>query len=130
MAVNYTPHGLCDMSINENIITIAATGPFNKEYFTEMHANLIAIAKDNIFPKYGVYLKLIGQSVWIEEAYQYHIDFIKKSSTIAVAINLTECHTTPMTKKILEKVYPVAGIEHQFFDDDSTAIEWIKAKLG
>ena len=55
-------HGKHKMWVEQNVVCIESQGPWNLEYFNEMHIELL----EKLYPikeePYAVYLKLIGNS--------------------------------------------------------------------
>lgn len=71
-------HGGLTINVKDNIMFIEASGPWNLEYFTELHGALIEASKQLDIKHYGVYLQLVGQAVTVEGGLEIHSAFVKK----------------------------------------------------
>ncbi len=123
-------HGYCEIQVDDNIIYITAYGPWNDEYFDDLHIKLTAVVQTVDINNYGVYLQPTGEAVAPQSAIDSHLNFILHSQVKAVALNLQDCTTARLTRSLCTKLYDKAKINHQYFDDKETAISWIRSYLG
>lgn len=130
MKTSLIPHGHCSFSVQDNIITIDATGPWNLEFFKEMHKNLSEIIlRDVDFNNFAILLILRGDSLAVQDGLDYHLHLVRKGPTKALAMNSAASNTQKVTQDIFKKVYDRAGLKNKCFDDTQEAIEWLKTQL-
>ena len=128
--VGFSPHGGLDITIENNLIMIDARGPWNIEYLDQLHGQLLqAITKVDI-NKYGVLITLRGDAISVGDGFEYHLNFIRKGNTKAVAINLSNCTTALLSESIFSKLYQKAGVNHAFFDNSADAYQWLESQLA
>ena len=121
----FTIHGDCEIKVEGNIVHINLEGPFNIEFFSFMHKELLAIGDQINKDHYAVILSPKGEAVIVDQAFKYHTDFLLQRTPKAVAINLENCETKVVTESICEKIYQQAGINHQFFNSHQQALHWL-----
>lgn len=129
MNFGYSIHGTCQIKCENDIINIDAEGPWNLEYFDYLHKELINCSSQVNLNNYGVLLNLSGEAIVVDGAMEKHISFVGKSTVKAIAINLCECSTINITKKIFHRGYGSAHIKHEFFQAQQEAIHWLKNEL-
>ena len=129
MGIDFSAHGTAMIVVKNNIVTIDAIGPWNLEYFMTLHIRLVQAISQIEDDKYAVLLKPIGEAVAGQDCYKVHLDFIKQGKAKAVAINISLCETPVITRNLLHKIYTDARLEHQFFNDDQSALKWLDTKL-
>jgi len=126
MADKLQAHGFHHSHIINNILYIEATGPWNIEYFKVLHNDLALLLKDEKVSSFGVLLSLKGEAIGVSEAFQMHVDFLKKGTGLqAIAVNMAECETKAVTIDMCQKAYINAGIKHDFFDNLNEAKMWL-----
>jgi len=126
MALSFSAHGKAYISVADSIMTIQSRGPWNVEYFTDMHSEIIETIKKHSLTNFAVLLIPYGEAICVHEAMNYHISFLRKGSSNAVAINLSCCDTPLSTENMCRNIYEGAGLKHQFFYDNEQAIDWLK----
>ncbi|WP_286262886.1 hypothetical protein [Thalassotalea atypica] len=129
MVIDFSAHGRATIFVEDNIVIIESIGPWNLEYFMALHIKLVNAIRQIQHDKYAVLLKLNGEAIAGQDCYNAHLNFIKQGNAKAVAINLSSCSTPVISRDLLSKIYHEAGLEHQFFADDHTAIHWLNSKL-
>ncbi len=128
--LNFAIHGKCNIEIDNNIIVLHAEGPWNMEFFQQLHLDLIQASKQVIHAPYAILLQPIGEAIPVNEVIDFHINFIKQGKATAVAVNLEYCHSSFMTQQMCERVYSTAGIKHAFFNSRASALSWLKQQLA
>lgn len=126
----YSVHGTCQIKCENNIIKIDAKGPWNFEYFDYLHAELIKYSSQVNLNNYCVLINLSGEAITVDGAIEKHIAFVQKSTVKAIAINLADCTTINITKKLFEKGYKKARIKHEFFMSETEATNWLIQELS
>lgn len=130
MKAELTPHGNCTYSVQENIISIHAIGPWNLEFFKQMHKELSAIILNDVdLYNFAILLILEGDSIATQDGLNYHQHLVSKGPTKALAINSGVSVHAAITEKVFKKVYDRAGLKNQCFNNTESAIAWLKAQL-
>jgi hypothetical protein len=130
MSDKFIVHGNVSISIDENILVIECTGPWNKEYFHHLHQELLAEVQKIDITNYAILLIPYGEAIATHESLEYHIEFIRQGNTKAVAINLSHCETPNSTRNLCCSVYDATQLTYDFFDSNKQAKTWLRAKLG
>ena len=129
MVGEFPTHGRTDIIINGNVITIDSLGPWNIEYFHELHQDiLIAVAKVD-FTNYAVLLRPKGEAISVAEAIDYHVAFLKEGNAKAIAVNLSGSDVPNTTKSLCSKAYRAANVNFEFFYCDDLAKAWLNEHL-
>jgi len=121
----FIAHGESQLSVEGQILIIDITGPCNIEFFHELHHDLVRISKKINVENYATLLILRGEAIFVEEVFEYHVEFLKKVKTKAIAIDLEYCETPSVTKAMCHKAYCSAEITHEFFENMSQAKNWL-----
>lgn len=129
MASPFLAHGKTAISVNDNIITIKTTGPWNVEYFTSLHFDIVASIQKYTLTDYSVLLVPYGEAIGVSEIMDYHVNFLKQGNTKVIAIDLSSCETPNSTESLCRMAYEAANIEHEFFNNNTEALAWIKKKM-
>jgi hypothetical protein len=131
LKAEFSPHGSCHFSVNKNIICIDAAGPWNLEFFKQMHRELYQIVIDQVdINNFAILLVLRGDSFAAQDGLDYHLYRVQNSPTTALAITTKHSIAPQLTQDVFAKVYDKAGLENQCFDDVDDAIAWLNTKLG
>lgn len=130
MASQFSPHGQCNIVVEDNIIILELEGPWNLEFMQQMHSSLLKASEQIDVNNYGVLLILHGETLAVQEAIDCHVEFIKKVKTKAIAINLVHSSIPSMTQLMCEKVYQAAILPSAYFTDTLSAKKWLKAQLS
>jgi hypothetical protein len=125
----FVAHGKTEIKIKDNIIIIRSIGPWNVEYFRDLHQEVIAATSQVNINNYAILLVPIGEALGVAEAIDYHVDFIKQGNAKAVAINLANSDIPNTTKNLCSKAYELSGLNYQFFSSDESATEWLQQLL-
>jgi len=125
----FRAHGYCDIHTKDNIIYIDAYGPWNKEYFDNLHQRLAGVVTEVDRDNFAVYLCPIGEAIAMKDGLEQHKMFLEHSKVKAVAINLNQCATKFLTKKLCVDIYASQDITHEFFTEKQIAINWLRGFL-
>lgn len=130
MKAEFLAHGQCTYTVEDNIITIDATGPWNLEFFQQMHHELSNIILHDVdFHNFAILLILKGDSFAAQDGLDYHLNLVRQGPTKAIAMNSTMSNAAPITRGVFKKVYDQAGLTNQNFDSISAAKAWLRTKL-
>ena len=127
--IEYHAHGKFDIIVEDNIMKIDAIGPWNDEFFLELHEHLLMAAEHLDINNYVVLLNPIGQAVSAMKNFTFHSEFVAKASAKAVAVNLAQCTSHGITRTLFESVYQNACITHEFFTNKDDALNWLDGHL-
>ena len=124
------PHGQCSYSVEGNIVTVHATGPWNLEFFKQMHYELGQIILHDVdFHNFAILLILQGESLAAKDGLDYHLNLVRSGPTKALAIYSTLSDAPQVTQSVFQSVYNRAGLKNQTFDSIDNAKAWLKAQL-
>ncbi len=130
MKAEFIPHGKCSYTVDDNIITIDATGPWNLEFFQQMHRELSEIIlRDVDFHNFAILLVLRGDSFATQDGLNYHLNLVKRGPTKALAMNSGLSNAAQITQSIFKKTYDQAHLINQYFDSTEAAKAWLRTKL-
>ncbi len=126
-AAYFSPHGLLKISVDDNLVTVDVVGPCNTEFFQEMASKLAEISPNIDNNNYTALIVLRGEALATQDAMEYFTNYMKTVNVRAVALNLQYASTPALTEQICDKAYTDAGVNHQFFYDNDSAIKWLRA---
>ena len=131
MKAELTAHGQCSYTIEDNIVIIDATGPWNLEFFKKMHHELsLIILNDVDFQNFAILLILRGESLAAKDGLDYHLKLVSSGPTKALAIHSALSDAPQITRSIFQNVYDQAGLKNQAFDSIEYAKTWLKTHLN
>jgi hypothetical protein len=126
----FNQHGECQISIvNPHLIRIEAFGPWNAEFFDSMHLQLKQLVPQFDVNNFTVLVIPCGEAIAVKEGMDKHIAFLKASNTKAAAIVTQHIVTKSVSYQLFDFVYTQGGVNHQFFEDEPTAVEWLQQQL-
>lgn len=131
MKAELFPHGKCHYLVEGNIITIDATGPWNLEFFKQMHHELINIALTQVdVNNFAILLILQGDSLAAQDGLDYHLKLVKAGSAKALAIYTALSNAPAISQSIFKKVYDQAGLKNKYFNSTKSAKAWLTKQLS
>jgi len=126
----FSAHGKTHICIEGNIIIIECVGPWNIEYFKELHSEIIEAVQKVDRDNYAFLLIPRGEAICTHETIDFHIDFIRQGNNKAVAVNLSQSEVPNTTESICRTAYQGAGLTFKFFDCNEQAKTWLMTKLN
>jgi hypothetical protein len=130
LKAEFISHGKCSYTVDDNIITIDATGPWNLEFFQQMHRELSEIIlRDVDYHNFAILLTLRGDSFASQDGLDYHLKLVRGGPTKALAINLALSNAMKFTDSVFTKVYDKAGLTNKSFNSTEAAKTWLKTLL-
>ena len=127
MALQLRPHGKCTYSIQNNIVIIEAEGPWNLEFFVEMHKDLRQIIIENLdINDYKILVVFKGNALSVQDGLDYHLNNVKLGKAKAIACSLEFSNNPSFTQMLFEKVYDEALLENRFFTTTTEALQWLE----
>ena len=130
-AVLSLAHGKCSYSVDGNIITINAIGPWNLEFFMQMHLELADIILTRVdISNFAILLILQGDSLAAQDGLDYHLKLVRAGPTKAIAINSAMSNSPQITQSIFKKRYDQAGLKNSVLDCTQAAKAWLATQLN
>jgi len=123
-------HGGLSISVDNSVVTIDVKGPCNTEFFKTMAEKLKGVSSEIDLDNYTALIILRGEALATQEAMEYFTHYLTSVTVKAVAINLAHVQTASTTEYICHQAYSKAGITHQFFYDNTSAIKWLRACMN
>jgi len=131
LETGFIPHGKCSYSVDGNIITINAIGPWNLEFFMQMHLELADIILTRVdISNFAILLILQGDSLAAQDGLDYHLKLVRAGPTKAIAINSAMSNSPQITQSIFKKTYDQAGLKNSVFDCTQAAKAWLATQLN
>jgi hypothetical protein len=131
LETKFIPHGKCSYSVENNIITINAIGPWNLEFFKQMHFELTEIVLHQVdINNFAILLILEGDSLATQDGLEYHFKLVSAGVSKAIAVNSAMSNTPHMMQTIFKKVYDQAGVKNKIFDCSKAANTWLIEQLS
>jgi len=126
----FLSHGSIDITVDDDLVILDIEGPCNTEFFVSMSEQLKEIRPQINLNNYTCLVILHNEALATQDAMSYFTSYLKTIQVRAVAINLVNTHTPEITKAICYKSYSQAGVLHEFFLDNSSAIAWLRACMA
>jgi len=126
----FLAHGKTHISVEDNIIIIECVGPWNIEYFQELHNDIAEVVQKVDKENYAILFIPIGEAICTHETIDFHMDFLRQGNTKALAINLSQSEVPNTTESICRTAYQEVGLTFEFFDCDKQAKTWLMTKLN
>ncbi len=124
-------HGNFQLALSGNIIVIRATGPWNENCVKDFQAEYKHITTPLIGHASWADLVVVdGESLFVPEA-EYLLNGGLPDSIASglkhVAVVLGKSTTKICTRAQFSNIYRGTDIQFQFFNDEQTAINWLKS---
>ncbi|NQZ80319.1 MAG: hypothetical protein HRT52_04815 [Colwellia sp.] len=123
-------HGQYKLSTSDNIIVIEAEGPWNLEFFQQMHDDFRAAYHQLDKNNYAILFIPHGETIAISEALTLHESFVLQGNAKGIAINLQYSSTPLSGESMFRQVYEKTGLKHAFFDNTKDAKSWLEQLLS
>ena len=123
-------HGQYKLSTRDNIIFIEAKGPWNLEFFQQIHDDFRAVYHQIDTKNYAVLLIPHGETIAISDALALHESFVLQGNAKAIAINLQYSSTPLSGESMFRQVYEKIGLKHAFFNNTKVAKLWLDKLLS
>jgi len=121
----FASHGQFKISLDGNIVIIEAEGPWNGEFFVNMHRSLAEQVGKLNTDNYALLVVLKGEAVATFDSIEVHNKYVRAGNTKAIAISLECCETPSIAKALFQRVYEENNLPHQFFSESASAKEWV-----
>ena len=125
MKKKFATHGQYKISLEGNIVIIEAEGPWNDEFFLNMHHSLAEKVGQLGSDIYALLVVLKGEAVATYDSIEVHNKYVRAGNTKAIAISLEFCDTPSTAKDLFQRVYEENKLLHQFFSESASAKEWL-----
>lgn len=123
-------HGTAKIHLDNQIIVIEGSGPWNLEFFRHLHQQLIALRDKLAAKPYAILAKLHGNALPVAEAIELHSEFIRRGQAVAIAVVLLDCQSKALTQTIFSSIYQSGSLKHAFFEDCTEASGWLEQQLA
>jgi len=131
--MKFKEHGVFEIEIEDTLLRVDATGPFNDEVLKRYKWALESCILQLEGSQWSQVITLHRTSLFTPEAEKILTDtLIKRKSRGLQAgyLILEDVDFKSLVKEQLSRCYIKAGVEHQFFDSTSTAVKWITHPLN
>ena len=118
----FTQHGKSTINLNGAVLEMTLTGPFNLEFFDQLHAELREYSTEET-P--FVLLMLSGEALMDKQTINCHIEFWQQYNIKAVSVCLESCDSAIVTQCVFEHIFEEATVCHQFFQQNVEARAWL-----
>lgn len=125
MNKKFATHGQYKILLEGNIVIIEAEGPWNGEFFVNMHRSLAEQVSKLNTDNYALLVVLKGEAVATYDSIQVHNKYVRAGNTKAIAISLEYCETPSIAQTLFQRVYEENNLPHQFFSESASAKEWL-----
>ena len=126
-------HGILNFRLEDNILIIEGTGPWNREALLLSSDTAGLVQKQRIKKKWGVIAIFNGDPIYTPDAADLLIEYVtydKLQGRVATAVILN-CSSSPeLGQKHIGKICKQAGEQCQFFENLCDAKIWIKQQLA
>jgi hypothetical protein len=126
----FLSHGRMNITVDNDLVILDIEGPCNTEFFKSMSEQLKRIRPQINLNNYTCLVILHNEALATQDAMSYFTNYLKTIQVRAVAINLANAHNPEITKAICRKSYSQAGVQHDFFFDNTNAIAWLRACMA
>jgi hypothetical protein len=121
-------HGDFNLVLSGNIMFTEATGPWNAECVEKFNQAYFKLVMPFIGRRWGDLVVLHGESLLIPSAEQRLTDVIikcRKQGLTDVALIMKEATVKSIAESQFKRVYQNSGVQMQFFNKQSDAIDWL-----
>jgi len=126
----FLSHGSINITVDDDLVILDIEGPCNKEFFESMSEQLKEIRPQINLNNYTCLVILHNEALATQDAMSFFTSYLKTIQVRAVAINLVNTHTPEITKAICHNSYAQAGVKHDFFFDNTSAIAWLRTCMA
>jgi len=126
--VNFIEHGIFEVKIEDELLLVDATGPFNKELLIQYENALESCIQNLETSKWNQVITLHQLSLFTPEAEQVLTStLINRSSRglIACAIVLNDVEGESLIKAQMGRCYDRAGVKYNFITSIHDANKWL-----
>ncbi|WP_022943313.1 hypothetical protein [Psychromonas hadalis] len=126
-------HGILNIKLEDNILIIEGTGPWNREALLLSFDTAGVEQKRRISQKWAVITIFNGDPIYTPDAADLLIESIeydKLHGRVATAVILKDSNFPGLGKRHLDKIYKKAGEPCQFFENLCDAKVWVKQQIA
>jgi len=127
--MNFIEHGLFEVKIEDKLLLVDATGPFNKELLIQYENALESCIQNLEVLKWKQIITLHKLSLFTPEAEQLLTNTIinrRSRGLMACAIILKEAEGESLIKAQMSRCYNRAGVKHNFIISINDAYKWLE----
>ena len=123
-------HGHVDITIEDNLFIIRANGPWNVEFFHQLHKELIIHFFHLKSLPYGTLFIPSGETLATKEGLKVHSDFLSMAVPTPIAVVTSELKHKRLAIAQCTSVYEPANLLYGFFETFDEAREWLQRQLA
>lgn len=127
--MEFRSHGEYHIKVLDDVLYIDAEGPFNSEAVHDFQANIgKAVTLLEAKPRWYQLAILHNMSIFTEAAIADLVEVARwrmSKGLVASAVVTRDVVGVQLARKQLGDMYRQLGMEHQFFDTENAAIQWI-----
>ncbi|AWL13071.1 hypothetical protein HMF8227_02619 [Saliniradius amylolyticus] len=130
--MKFQAHGRVQVRAEPELLVIDADGPGNAELLQEYQLQVAAYREQLSGQPWGLLMNFNGDVLLTADALdllQESIARSKAAGMCAVAIRILDCSCPSLVKGIWDKVYEQAKLPNAYFDDESSARQWLGQQL-
>ena len=125
----FTEHGVFEVKIEDKILLVDATGPFNEELILQYEKSLESCIKYLETSKWNQIITLRQFSLFTPEAEQKLTQTLKKRRSrglVACAVVLKNIEGESLIKTQISRCYKCAGVKYEFTTSVHDAKKWLE----
>ena len=129
---SFTVHGSIDVHIQDGILFIEGSGPWNLEAVKEATSRFQPLVETLYGSPWGALVISRGDPIYVPDAANYLIKIIKNErlkGSVASAILVGESNSPEFAKRHLSEIHTNAGDTYRFFSNKEEAAWWLVQKI-
>lgn len=126
--MNFIEHGLFEVKIEDKLLLVDATGPFNEELLLQYEYAIESCIQNLEISKWNQIITLHQLSLFTPEAEQILTNTVinrRARGLIACAIVLINVEGESLIKAQMSRCYNLAGVKHNFSTSIHDANKWL-----
>lgn len=129
--MKFEQHGIYAVKVEERILIVDATGPFNAELIAAYRRDVDACIQALSHLNWGQVVVLHDLSLFTpeaEKALEESLNFRKQRGLVASAVVCDSPYK--MVKKQMAEIYNAVELDYAFFEDIDTAKQWLQKHIA
>ena len=129
--MKFEQHGIYAVKVENSILIVDATGPFNAELIAAYRRDVDACIKALSQSTWGQVIVLHDLSLFTpeaEQALEASLNFRKQHGLVASAVVCDSPYK--MVKKQMAEIYDAVELDYAFFEDIDAAKQWLQKRFA
>lgn len=123
----FEKHGVYSLKVEEQVLIVDATGPFNDELVVSYNHALESCIQKLESTCWGQIVTLHDQSLFTPDAEQTLINSLKKRKARGLRASAVVCNSPySIVQSQIGRIYSNADIIHGFYGDEEEALLWLR----